>query len=201
MRDSLSRRMFTFRTRPLPFASYCIGLLVLVALSFGPLLTGVSAQPSNGSEPVNLLNGARVRAKVQPLARHEGLDRLAERYLDEIIASRTLVPPGYGRLDARVLSEDVVAAIGDDGPSYRYTGVVVSYGISLSNAIEIAVGTVANAPALLEPALDLVGIASAPIPAGEPWFAPPPGGSGLEIELTGMTLIVIVTAGQYRAGL
>jgi hypothetical protein len=163
-------------------------------------LAGVSAQPSGGVEPVNLLNGARAREEVQPLAPHEGLDRLAGRYLDEIMASRTLVPPGYGRLNARVLSEDVVAAIGEGGLRYRYTGVVVSYGNSLSNALQIATGTEANGPALLEPALDFAGIASATVPAGDPWFAPPPGG-GLDIELTGQTVVVIVTAGDYRASI
>jgi hypothetical protein len=199
MRDRLSCRKSTFWARPLPLARYCIGLLALVALSFGPLLAGTAAQPAGGAEPVNQLNGARARADVQPLARHEGLDRLAARYLDEIMASRTLVPAGYGRLNARVLSEDVVAAIGQDGPSYRYTGVVVGFGVNLPNAIHIAANTRANGPALLEPALSIVGIAAATVPAGDPWFAAPPGG-GLDVELTGQTVVVIVTAGQYRSG-
>jgi hypothetical protein len=203
MRDSLSRRKSTSWSRPLPLARYCIGLFALVAFSIGPLLSGVAAQPAGGAEPVNQLNGARARVDAQPLARHEGLDRLAASYLDEIMASRALVPPGYGRLSARVLSEDVVTAIGQDGLSFRYTGVVVSYGVNLANAVYIAAGTKANGPALLEPALGFVGIAAATVGAspasGDPWFAPPPGG-GLDVELSGQTVVVIVTAGQYRSG-
>ena len=203
MRDSLSRRISTSRARPLPLARYCIGLVVLVALSFAPLLTDATAQPADDDHALNLLNSARTRAEVQPLTRHAGLDQLAGRYLDEILASRSLVPPGYGGPDARVLTEDVVAAIGEGGLSYRYTGVIVSYGPALANAVHVGAATEANGPALLEPALDFVGMASATIPApsgtDEPWYAPPPGGVGLDIELTGMTVVVLVTAGDFRA--
>jgi hypothetical protein len=191
--------MTTFRARPLPLARYCIGLLALVALSFGPLLTGGSAQPSSGVEHLGQINAARRQVQAAPLARHEGLDRLAAQYLDDILVSRSLSPPGYGRLSQRILTEDVVAAIGEGGQNYRYTGVVVTYGASLPNAMQIAAGSEANQPALLEPALEFAGIASATIPAGEPWFAPPPGGFGLDVELTGQTVVVIVTAGAFRA--
>ncbi len=189
------------RARPLPLARYCIGLLALLVLATGPLLIGASAQPAEGVDPANILNRARVNEGLEQVARHEGLDQLSARYLDEIMASRTLVPPGYGQLDGRVLTEDIVAAIGPDGFSYRYVGVVVAYGQDIIHAMQVANGTVANRPALFEPAMTLTGITSAVVPAGEPWFAPPPGGVGREIEMTGMTVVVIVTAGQFRAGL
>lgn len=145
------------------------------------------------------LNEARAGHGADPLSTNEQLDQLAARYLDDLLESRTLTPPGYGSIDNRMLSEDVAAAIGERGYWYRYVGVVVAYGESVDNAMSVAAGTPANGPALFEPALSEAGIASAVIPHGAPWIAPPPGGVGRDIELEGMTLVVIVTAGTFRA--
>ena len=167
-------------------------ILALSAVSFG--------QSSESSAPaLGRLNGARQSSGAERVESSAALDGLAARYLDDLLTRRSLIPAGYGAVGQRTLSDEVAGAIGADGYNYRYVGVAVAYGQSLNHAMDIALGTVANGPALFEPALTMVGLASAAIPAGAPWFAPPPGGFGREIEMTGMTLVVIVTAGPYRA--
>lgn len=161
----------------------------------------MSGQPASQTSPsLARINSARAARSAGPLEANQQLDQLAAGYLNEVLASRSFTPSGYGTLDARVLSEDVAAAIGEDGYNYRYVGLVVSYGQNLDNAIGVALGTTANGPALFESAMSQAGIASAPIEEGAaPWIAPPPGGVGRAIELTGLTVVVIVTAGEFRA--
>ena len=164
-------------------------------------MAAVAGQPASTSSPsLGKINNARSARSVSRLEPSQALDGLAANYLDDLLARRDLTPAGYGAFGERVLSDDVAAAIGDDGYRYRYVGVVVAYGQSVNHAMDIAVGTVANGPALFEPALGYAGVASGVISAGEPWFAPPPGGVGRQIEMTEMTMVVIVTAGAFRAG-
>lgn len=188
------------RRIPLPLSAHCIGLLVILVLTAG-VAVAAARQPAEPTDPaLGKLNNARAARRLERVERSPELDRLAARYLDEMLANRTLIPPGYGDLGRRVLSEDVTAALGPDGGRYRYVGLVATYGLGLNNAMDVALGTRANGPALFEPATELVGIASATIPEGEPWLAPPPGGVGADVELAGHTLAVIVTAGQFRDG-
>jgi len=197
--DRLRYRIVTFRACPLPLARHCIGLVVIAGLLLAglPVVSGQSGD--TGASSLARINSARAARSVGPLESSSQLDGLAASYLADLLDRRELTPAGYGSVGDRILSEDVALAIGEGGYRYRYTGVVVAYGESVNNAMDVAVGTTSNRPALLEPAMSLAGVASGEIPAGEPWIAPPPGGEGREIELTGMTIVVIVTAGEFRA--
>jgi len=198
--DTPNRRAGIARRKPFPLITHCIGLLAVFSLVAGGFAAAAHQAAAPGDPTVGKLNNARAARRVERVERSAELDRLAARYLDEMLASRTLTPPGYGDHGRRLLSEDVSSARGPVGDNYRYTGVVAPYGIGLNNAIDVAIGTRANGPALFEPALEIVGIASATIPEGEPWLAPPPGGFGADVELAGHTLVVIVTAGKFRDG-
>lgn len=197
--DRLRYRIVTFRVRPLPLARHCIGPAIIAVLLLAglPAVSGQSAD--TGTPSLSRINSARAGRAAGPLESNAQLDGLAAQYLADMLERRALTPAGYGDVGNRRLSEDVASAIGNGGYRYRYTGVVAAYGESVNNALDVAVGTIANRPALLEPAMSQAGIASGEIPAGEPWFAPPPGGFGRDIELTGMTVVVIVTAGEFRA--
>lgn len=197
--DRFRRRIVTFRARPLPLARHCIGLAIIAALLLAglPAVSGQSGE--TGASSLARINSARAARSAGPLEPNAQLDGLAASYLDDLLDRRELTPGGYGSIGERLLSEDVASAIGEGGYRYRYTGVAVAYGESVANAMEVAVGTTSNRPALYEPAMSQAGVASSEIPAGEPWFSPPPGGEGRDIELTGMTVVVIVTAGEFRA--
>lgn len=126
------------------------------------------------------------------------MTQLARRYLDEIIASRNLIPAIQTSDSATALYRDVATAIGEGGLAYRFNGLAVAYGPDLNNAVAAAVGDPANRPVLLEPVMDIAGFAFAEVPPGEPWLVPPPGGVGASIDLTGRTVVVFVTAGDFR---
>ncbi len=164
--------------------------------------TNVAFGLQSASPPTDLgkLNSARNAHSAKSVEPSIALDQLAHIYLTELLERRTLTPSGYGSTVERILADDVALALGAEGYRYRYVGVVVAYGQSLNHALDVATGTVANGPALFEPAMDVAGIASGVIPAGDAWYAPPPGGFGRDIEMTGMTIVVIVTAGDFREG-
>lgn len=135
---------------------------------------------------------------VEPVAANASLDELAGRYLAAILDNRDLTPPVHDPYNPRILSDDVSRALGEEGPSYRYVGMMVSYGPDVRQAMAAGLGAAANRPAMVDPVFEVAGIASAVIPEGSPWFAPPPGGSGRDLNLTGQTVVVVITAGRFR---
>ncbi|MEZ4570745.1 MAG: hypothetical protein R2849_10555 [Thermomicrobiales bacterium] len=199
MIDRFSFLTDTFLARPLPRAPLyrsLAGLRISARWSDCCVRSACLANKSFASADQQR-PGRTVRrsARSKPAAR-SARGRLSERGARQPIVHSVRVR------DARRAgaSEDVAAAIGEDGYNYRYVGLVVSYGQNLDNAIGVALGTTANGPALFESAMSQAGIASAPIEEGAaPWIAPPPGGVGRAIELTGLTVVVIVTAGEFRA--
>ncbi len=193
-------RVDIVRRAPVPLIRHCIGALLFVVIAVSGYGAFAAQSPETLSPEIAKLNHARERHHVNALDRLPSLDDLANRFLQRMLEDRSLTPAGYGEIGNRVLSEDIAAAIGEDGLRYRYAGIVVAYGIDLNHAMDVAVATRANGPALYDPALEHAGIASSTIPAREPWIAPPPGGFGRDVELAGQTLVVIVTAGTSRAG-
>lgn len=182
-----------------PSRAHCIGLVLIfaciVALAQAPLSASTSPEAETA---VNRVNVARQRFRGEPLTEHAALTGLAQRYLDEILASRELIPAIQTSDNATALYSDISTAIGEGGLAYRFNGLIVAYGADLNNALTAALATPANAPALLDPVMDIAGVAFAEVPAAEPWMVPPPGGRGEHLDLTGQTLIVIVTGGDFR---
>lgn len=148
--------------------------------------------------PVDYLNTARSQTGVKAVAPHQGLDRLARQYLDDIVQARDLAPDAAVSGNQRALADGVARSIGlDEGFAYRHTGLMVGYGLDREQAVLDVLEDPATHPAMLDGIMDLAGSASRTVPPGEPWLAPPVGGSGPAIDLTGYTLVVIVTAGDY----
>lgn len=144
------------------------------------------------------LNAQRTARGLRPVQAHAGLDGLAAALLAELVNARRLAPM-IGRTTPQAeLSQIVANAIGlPEGYDYRHVGLVVTYGVGIERTLNDAFEVQANEPVLYDNIMDLAGIASVEVPAGAPWYAPPVGGVGREVELTGYTLVVILLAGDF----
>lgn len=114
-----------------------------------------------------------------------------------MIESRCLCPVADGQEGADRLLDDVRLALASDA-NVLDAGLVVGYDLSASSALTTAALDPANAAAMLGERMQLVGYATAVVAAEGSWLAPPPGGAGPEIDLSGYALVAIVTAGDGR---
>lgn len=163
-------------------------------IAFG--IVAVRAQPVESAQPLLPLGDARERLELPPLTADARLDALALRYAREAVAARCLclATTSGGQPEDQLLA-DVIAALG--AVEVR-AGVVIGWDGSVERAVAAALGRPAQAGALLDAELSLVGVGSVVVPPGEPWLEPAPSGEGPPIELTGYQLVVIVTAGYPR---
>lgn len=145
-----------------------------------------------------MLNDARRADSVRQLQHEPRLDELARQYLDAIIEKRDLTPPPAFDPSQRLLAEDIAARMGPDGHAWRHAGLLVAYGLGEGQAVGDALQAEAAWPGMLDRAMELAGLASAVVPPGDPWLVPPVGGEGPAVELTGYTVVVLITAGQSR---
>lgn len=122
-----------------PSRAHCIGLVLIlaciVALAQAPLSASTSPEAESALNRVNI---PRQRFLGEPLQEHAALTSLAQRYLDEILASRALIPAIQTSDNATALYNDIAAAIGEGGQAYRFNGLVVAYGADLNNALTAA---------------------------------------------------------------
>lgn len=155
-----------------------------------------SIQPAESALPLAPLQQARERRQLAPLTADPRLDAIARRYAQAAVDERCLCLPSTStaRPEDQLLT-DVVSALGVREVS---AGIVIDWNVAVERAVAASIGRPGLAGALLDPTLSLVGVGSVVIPAGAPWFEPPPSGEGPEIELTGYQLVVIVTAGFPR---
>jgi len=160
-------------------------------------LAQTSTPPDTGTLH-DQLNAQRVARGLRPVEGHAGLDTLAGALLADLIDARRLAPE-IGRTTSQAeLAQLAANAIGlPEGYDYRHVGLVVTYGVGIERTLNDAFEVQANEPVLYDNIMDLAGIASVEIPAGAPWYAPPVGGVGREVELTGYTLVVILLAGDF----
>jgi hypothetical protein len=187
------------RLRRLTTVRYSSGFL----LAFIAVAGALAQQEPSGSDADadlhTLFNAERASRGLAPVAQDTGLDQLAQQQLEGILATRNLIPPAGRNVSrqvelARLVAESITA---EDGWAYRHNGLVVSYGVGIERTLNDVFEVQANRTVLFDPVLDVAGLASAEIPPGAPWLAPPVGGSGPPVELTGYTLVVIVMAGDF----
>ena len=172
----------------------CIRLALVGAL----LVAVVGAIPAGGQEAVSPLapiNALREDDELPPMTASAELDAVAARYLAAIIEARCVYPVVDGAAGADRFLDDVRVAIGGDAVVLD-VGLVAAYDRTAGGAITTAVLDPANGAAILGARLRLVGVATAVVEGEGSWLAPPPGGVGPEIDLSGYTLVVIVTAGR-----
>jgi hypothetical protein len=178
---------------------YSSGFLLAFIMVAGALAQPETPPQASGAALHALFNAERAARGLPPATPDAGLDQLAQQHLDGILATRNLIPPAGREVSrqvelARLVAEAIAA---EDGWAYRHNGLVVSYGVGLERTMSDAFEVQANRTVLFDPILDVAGLAGAEIPAGAPWFAPPVGGSGPPVELTGYTLVVIILAGDF----
>lgn len=165
----------------------------------GVLLVGaIAAFPAGGQgtlSPLAPINALREDDELPPMTASAELDAVAARYLAAMIEARCMCPAADGESGAERLLDDVRIAIGGDAVVLD-AGLVTAYDRTAGGAITTAVRNPANGAAILGARLSLAGVATAVVEAGGSWLAPPPGGVGPEIDLSGYTLVAIVTAGR-----
>ena len=140
------------------------------------------------------INALRDDDELPPVVASIALDALAAKYLATMLEARCLCPVAGGEPGAERLLTDVRLAIGSDAALID-AGLIAGYDRTVSAAITTAIFDPANESAILGQRMTLVGVATAAVEAGRSWLAPPPGGSGPEIDLGSYTLVVIVVAG------
>lgn len=178
---------------------YSSGFVLAFIVAAGALAQ--AEPPASDSEAALHIqfNVERAERGLTPAIQDTGLDQLAQQQLAGILATRNLIPPAGRDVSRQVelarLVADAITA--QDGWAYRHNGLVVGYGVGIERTMNDVFEVQANRTVLFDPILDVAGLASAEIPPGAPWFAPPVGGSGPPVELTGYTLVVIVLAGDF----
>lgn len=178
---------------------YSSGFILALMVLAGTVAQTSPPTSSSANSLHDQFNAEREERGLAPLTHSAGLDALAWQQLHGILAERQLAPALGRDVTAQIkLAELVAAAVQEpDGWSYRHNGLVVSYGVGIERTLNDAFEVYANRTVLFDPIMDVVGIAIAEVPPGPPWLAPPVGGSGPDVELTGYSMVVIVLAGDF----
>jgi|GEM_PF-5828494 len=176
-----------------PRQADCIRLAAIVVLLASTLLA-IPADGQGTESAVGQINALREDDELGQVSSSAALDAVAASYLDEIIASHCICPLAGGTAQAEQLLDDIAAALGIDATLID-AGLVVGYDQSEAGAFTTAIHDPANAAAILGMRMELAGTASRIVEPAESWLAPPPGGTGPEIDLTGYSVVVIVLAG------
>jgi hypothetical protein len=170
-------------------------MVVVLAVLGSWLATLAVAQDTQSPSPIDAINTSRVDRALAPLARDERLDTLAQTYLERILARRCPCAL-LDELPESLLLRDVAAILWMQPDTIHHTGLIVSYDLSVDRAIGAALGRPTASAVLHDRRLTLAGIASTVIAPESSWLAPPVDGVGREIDLTGFTLVVVITAGE-----
>ena len=114
-----------------------------------------------------------------------------------MIDARCLVPVVGGDSGAEAFLADVQGGIGGDA-AVLDAGLAVGYDQTKERAIATTALDPANGSVILGAKMTQIGIATAQIAAGQGSGLPPPGDDGPAIDLSGYTVVVIVTSGSVE---
>ncbi len=140
------------------------------------------------------INALRDDDELPPVVASRELDDLASRYVESMLAMRCICPTGNSGNPAEQLIDAIRTSIGEDAGQID-AGLIVGYDQNAAAAITTVVHNPANEAAILGTRIQMVGVATGTVPAGDRWLEPPPGDVGPDIELAGYSLVVIVVAG------
>lgn len=145
---------------------------------------------------LTMLNQKRANYGFKPLYPDADLDGLANLYLQTIIGRRSFMIEPLTFIGYPVLYQDIANAVGAEGYILRTHGLTLSFGIGTTQTFQTALDDDRNRPALMDNTMDLIGFASGIVGEGPEWLEEPPGG-GVPVEITGYTIIVVITAGDF----
>lgn len=171
-------------------------VLTLALLIVLPTAHTVQADTDASPDPLTPINLARDLREIAPVQLDSRLSALATTYAEAMLERRCTCLDVLGHVSDRpsTLTDDLRTAL-DLTTEDIHAGMTVAWDTTASGGIVAATGRESTSGVLLAPDITVAGIGTAVVPAEASWLTRPLDGSGPPIDLTGYTIVVILTVG------